>query len=877
MHGHWFRPQYRLLRNHLVNIAAPASLPPSDLPGLDPTWSRLVHAPDSRGVNRTWHALDVAPDQPQGTLLCVHGNPTWSYVFRSVAAAARDRWRVIAPDHLGMGYSERVEDHLTLRDRVDELSSLTDALDVQGPVIIVAHDWGGSISLGWAEQHLDMVAGVMLLNTAVSQPHGERAPALIRLARSSPLREALTARTDLFVRATLRQARPPLSSEVAAAYSAPYRSAARRQAIADFVADIPLETTHRTHTTLTGIGAGLDQLRSVPVLLAWGTRDPVFTEPYLRDLQRRLPQAVTHRFENAGHLVIEDAPIAKLVNQFANDCINAVIDIVDEVPPTPPVLIQRRRPLWAAVTEHEEDDTTAIVEMGRTAPKREISWRQLAVTIDHLAKGMNAVGIAPGDRVGLLVPPGADLTAILYATWRAGATAVVADAGLGLGGLRRALRGADVKHVFGETKGLTAARAMGLRATFISVGSTPRPARAALGISYALAELREIGQGRPTIAEPAPSDVAAVLFTSGATGPAKGVVYLHQQLEAQRDAVRTTFAVKESDRLVAAFAPFALFGPALGVPSVVPHMDVTAPATLTARALAAAVASIEATLVFAAPAALRNIVATSGALRRGERNALLGVRMLLSAGAPVPVNVLQSASTLMGGCEAHTPYGMTEALPVSDITLKQIRGSEGGRGVPVGLPVSGVQVAVSSLDSDGDPSGGLTDEAGITGEVCVRGKHVKDHYDQLWATEQESARDVGWHRTGDVGHVDEQGSLWIEGRLAHVVTTAGGPVTPVAIEQRVEGLVDVRLAAVVGVGPQGTQVVVVVVEAPTIHPGLAPLPLLDEVRGVAEVDVAAVLVVRRLPVDIRHNSKIDRIRVALWAEEVLAGRSRVSL
>jgi pimeloyl-ACP methyl ester carboxylesterase len=466
-----------------------------------------------------------------------------------VIDAAHDQWRVIAPDHLGMGNSERVEEHLTLRDRIDELSAPTDALHLQGPVVIVAHDWGGSIGLGWAEQRLDMVAGVMLLNTAVSQPHGERAPALIRLARSTPLRETVTSRTDLFVRATLRQARPPLPADVTAAYSAPYRSAGRRQAIADFVADIPLEPIHRSHNTLTAVAAGLDQMRSIPVLLAWGTRDPVFTEPYLRDLQRRLPQAVTHRFENAGHLVIEDAPIARLVTQFAADSIKTASNEADdnrsatEQTRTPVSLASSRRPLWAALHAHADDDTTAIVEMGRTAPNREISWRQLAATVDQLAKGMNAVGIEPGDRVALLVPPGADLTAILYATWRAGATAVVADAGLGLAGLRRALRGADVKHVFGEAKGLSAARAMGLRATFISVGAIPRPARAVLGIDYGLAELREIGKERPTIAEPAAGDVAAVLFTSGATGPAKGVVYRHLQLEAQRDAVRTAFAV----------------------------------------------------------------------------------------------------------------------------------------------------------------------------------------------------------------------------------------------------------------------------------------------------------------------------------------------
>ena len=133
-----------------MNTAAPASLPPAGLPGLDPTWSRLVEATDAAGVKRTWHVLDAGPKNPTGTLLCVHGNPTWSYTFRSILAAAGEQWRVLAPDHLGMGYSERTGRTHRLADRIAELSSLTDALQVNGPIITVAHDWGGAISLGRA-------------------------------------------------------------------------------------------------------------------------------------------------------------------------------------------------------------------------------------------------------------------------------------------------------------------------------------------------------------------------------------------------------------------------------------------------------------------------------------------------------------------------------------------------------------------------------------------------------------------------------------------------------------------------------------------------------------------------------------------------------
>jgi acyl-coenzyme A synthetase/AMP-(fatty) acid ligase len=328
------------------------------------------------------------------------------------------------------------------------------------------------------------------------------------------------------------------------------------------------------------------------------------------------------------------------------------------------------------------------------------------------------------------------------------------------------------------------------------------------------------------------------------------------------------------DRLVAAFAPFALYGPALGVAAAVPDMEVTAPGTLTAGALADAVAAVEATVVFASPAALRNVVATSLTLTVEQQVALGSVRRLMSAGAPVPVRLLRQVQALVPTAELHTPYGMTEALPVADISLAEIEDAGAGNGVCVGRPVPGVEVRLSPIGVDGSAEGALTDQPGVTGEVCVAGAHVKDRYDKLWATERLSSRNSGWHRTGDVGHLDADGRLWIEGRLVHVITTADGPVTPVGIEQRVESLAEVALAAVVGVGPAGTQQVVIVIE--TGSDGLADPELTAAARTAAGRSVAAVLTIRSLPVDIRHASKIDRTRVARWADRLLAGeRSRL--
>jgi acyl-coenzyme A synthetase/AMP-(fatty) acid ligase len=376
----------------------------------------------------------------------------------------------------------------------------------------------------------------------------------------------------------------------------------------------------------------------------------------------------------------------------------------------------------------------------------------------------------------------------------------------------------------------------------------------------------------------------AVVFTSGATGPAKGVVYRHRQVLAQLDLLESTYKLSPEDRLVAAFAPFALLGPALGIGSAVPDIDVTAPASLTATKLAEAAAAVDATVVFASPAALRGVAATAPDLEPTSRKALAHVRLLMSAGAPVPASLLREVQDVLPGADAHTPYGMTEALPVTDISLDGIEAAGAGEGVCVGRPLSGVDLAVSPLSPTGVAEGPLTSSPDRTGEICVRAGHVKDRYDVLWATERASSRPAGWHRTGDVGHLDHDGRLWVEGRLPHVISTSAGIVTPVGVEQRVERLDEVQAAAAVGVGPPGTQaVVVVVVLARTPRRSgsgrrlsVAPLPLTDAVRAAAGVDVAAVLVGPRLPLDIRHASKIDRGEVARWATRTLAGAPGVS-
>lgn len=844
---------------------SPAALPVPGLDGLDAQWSRLVTTPQLDGIGRTWHVLDNQVADPVVTLLCVHGNPTWSYLWRDLIAQAPSDVRVIAIDHLDMGFSERTGTTRRLEQRIDDLCALTDELELTGSVVTVAHDWGGPISLGWAQRHQDQLGGIVLMNTAVHQPAGSPAPTLIRLVRTPGLLEKICTSTPTFVRGTMSLTRPRAARSIRNAYEAPYRTADRREAIGAFVEDIPLDEDHPSQSVLNRVAADLDQLADVPALLLWGPSDPVFSDLYLWDLAARLPNADIHRFVGAGHLTPEDADVASAVFAWLDQPERHMPQVSAE---------QERDPLWSAIHGRAGDDALAIVEMGEDGEAASISFDGLDADVNRVAAGLADLGVAPGDRVALLIQPGIDLAVCLYASWRIGAVVVLVDAGLGIRGMGRALASSNPAYLIGNTRALTVARAMRWPGSRIASAAPDSTTRRLLGVRATLDDVRGRGEGRPVPQPPSSADVAAVVFTSGATGPAKGVVYRHRQIQAQRDAVVDLYGVQPEDSLVAAFGPFALFGPAMGIPSVVPDMKVTSPGSLTAQALADAAIAIDATLVFASPAALRSIVETAGDMTSDQAEALARPRVLMSAGAPVPAADLRAVAELMPHAELHSPYGMTEVLPVANISLAETEVVPEGNGVCVGYPVAGVRVAISPLDTDGIPTDPLTEESGVVGEVCIQAAHIRDGYDKLWKTENEASQPAGWHRSGDVGHIDEAGRLWIEGRIGHIVMTPAGPVTPVGIEHAVAELSDVALAAVVGVGPRGTQQVVVVAEktAPRRRADLADEDLADRVRAKAGgVDVAAVLVVPSLPVDKRHNSKINRTRVARWAERVLSG------
>ena len=941
---------------------------PQEWTGVDPRYSHRLEVPTTAPIEaranqaqaRRWHYLDNLPVlqqqglEPIGTVLCVHGNPTWSYLWRTVLDAGvntENPWRVVAVDQIDMGYSERTHldlegERRSLEDRIADLGDFTreTGLDeTKQPLVILAHDWGGLVSLGWALEHKSILSGVMLTNTAVYHDGIERIPAPLRLALS--VHELGTKDSTAFLDVTLGLAQnrgrlpepgTPGAAEAALAgptvhqpralypykldegirrtYRAPYAHPAWREGIRNFVGDIPTGADIPSYKHMVRIAEGIRELK-VPAFFQWGTKDPVFQRRYLFDLMRRMPQAKVHRYEKASHLLAEDYDIAAPIFSWLGQNFGVLAEGTLQEPVNAEAAHRKARqeldhlhrgdtaqnagfrPILAALTERAHDTSLAVVDMDTkgdgTQVAVQLTWEQLADRVDAAAAQLHKLGVRPGDRVNLMVPPGSRLTTLIYACLKLGAVIVVADTGLGLKGLTRALKGANPQFIVGIPAALAAARSLLWPGQRISAEPLNAFQERLLGVSGSVFAVAQKNQtGTVDFPAPAPDADAAVLYTSGSTGPAKGVVYTQRQLAGMRDAIAHTYGFEEGSALVAGFAPFALLGPALGATSVTPKMDVTKPKTLTATALASAAEAIDASTVFASPAALVNVVATAKELTEPQRSALAKVTTVLSAGAPIPVPLLQALSQLVPNASLHTPYGMTEGLPVTDVSFEMIRQaiSEGAPnsqgdvldpfakdGVCVGYPVYGAAVAIAALQDDGTPAAKTTRKPGVTGEILVSAPHVKDRYDTLWVTEEESISTPGWHHTGDVGHLDASGRLWVEGRLAHVLLTAQGVLTPVAAEQSAETLAEVRRAALVAVGPDGAAAAVLVIEATdrALKQGQAPLALSRAVRERVKedtgIELAAVLVVREHPTDIRHNSKIDRTALSTWAQKVLAG------
>jgi acyl-CoA synthetase (AMP-forming)/AMP-acid ligase II len=513
--------------------------------------------------------------------------------------------------------------------------------------------------------------------------------------------------------------------------------------------------------------------------------------------------------------------------------------------------------------------------------------RQLDEESDWIARGLEAAGIGRGIRSALMVRPSLELFALTLALFKVGAVPVMVDPGIGLRRLRRCLEEAEPTAFIGVPAAHAARIAFGWARKTLRVPVTV--GRRWFWGGPTLAALRARGRSDEpySVAATRDDEEAAILFTSGSTGPPKGVVYRHGNFAAQVEAIRGLGTIERGEVDLPTFPLFALFDPALGMSAVIPEMDPTRPAEVDPKRIIEAAEEFGATNLFGSPALLDTVG------RYGEERGvkLSTLRRVISAGAPVPAPVMERFLKLLpAGSEVLTPYGATECLPVACISSREVLAetaarTEHGAGVCVGAPVPSVDVRILAID-DGPIEKWRADlelARGEIGEIVVRGPQATESYynrPEETALAKIAASEGGfWHRMGDLGYLDPDGRLWYCGRKSDRVATADRTLYTVACEGVFDSHPQVRRTALVGVPDAGAERPVLCVELLASEKGA------DRDRVSAELlelgarhahtrAIRTVIFHPSFPVDIRHNAKIGRPELARFAARKL--RSRVT-
>ncbi len=540
-----------------------------------------------------------------------------------------------------------------------------------------------------------------------------------------------------------------------------------------------------------------------------------------------------------------------------------------------------RAPSQVAVVEPLARDATGH------RPYRSVTFRELDEDSHRIAAGLDAIGVRPGMRLVLLVRPGIDFIALVFALFKAGVVTILVDPGLGRKNILRCLEESRPDGFIAIPLAQAVRRLY--RSRFPQARFDVTVGRRWFWGGPTLETLRANRSPNYRPAAVTATDPAAIIFTTGSTGPAKGVLYRHGNFARQVDEIRAAYAIQPGEVDLPGFPLFALFNAAMGVTTVVPDMDFTRPAAADPRNILEAARDWKVTQAFGSPA-LWNTVGRY-CEQTGDRMPTL--RRVLSAGAPVPPHVLRRMKQAIAtNGELHTPYGATEALPVASISDSMVLGetaarSAAGAGTCVGRRFPGIEWRVIRIE-DG-PLADIADTeempAGEIGELMVRGPVVTTEYvTQVAANALHKVRDGDrfWHRMGDVGYLDERDRFWYCGRKSHRVRTASGTLYTDPCEAIFQNHPRVYRAALTGVGQPPAQRPVIIVETwpdQRCHSAADRQQFLAELKELAAshpltAGILDLLIHPSMPVDIRHNAKIFREKLAVWADQELATTKR---
>ncbi|WP_035240781.1 fatty acid CoA ligase family protein [Desulfobacter vibrioformis] len=509
----------------------------------------------------------------------------------------------------------------------------------------------------------------------------------------------------------------------------------------------------------------------------------------------------------------------------------------------------------------------------------QMTFRQLDQQSDSLAAGLTSIGIGRGTRTILMVPPGMEFFLTVFAMFKVGAVPVVVDPGMGIGRMLQCLAQSRPKAFIGIEKAHVLRT---LRPGFFkTVKRWVTVGRKWFWGGYTLNQLMNKFPAAPfKPAQTTESETAAIVFTTGSTGPAKGVIYTHGNFEAQIRQIRSHFKIAPDEIDLPTFPLFALFDPALGMTAVIPDMDPTKPALVDPVKIIEAIENHGVTNMFASPALLKRVG------KYGQENGikLPSLRRVVSAGAPVsPANIEQFSSMLSNDTQIHTPYGATEAVPIISIGSHEILSetrklSEQGFGMCVGRPIADTKIKLIKICDE--PITQIRDNLevpeGQVGEITVKADLVTEHYfNNSNADLMAKIPDpdgTAWHRMGDLGWKDSKGRIWFCGRKAHRVETGKQTLFTIPVEAIFNNHEKVYRSALTGVGPKNRQIPVVFVEPfEKISDEKQFIRELSDLarRNPLTADIEYIFIEYKFPVDIRHNSKIFRENLAIKARELI--------
>jgi acyl-CoA synthetase (AMP-forming)/AMP-acid ligase II/pimeloyl-ACP methyl ester carboxylesterase len=827
------------------------------------------------------HRMEYVDEGHGPVVLLLHGNPTWSFYYRGLIEALRGSYRVIAPDFIGLGLSDHpVDVHFRASDRIIHVERLLEHLAISS-FHLVMHDWGGSIGTGVAVRHPEMVTKLVYLNTTLTET--ETLPFIIKRAAKPLTGKFLTKTTKHFLKLTTEWGVVrKLSDEVKRGYLYPYPTAATRTAIWDFVADIPFDSDHPSYGDMLFLADNIPKLASIPTLIVWGLQDPCFHREMLSQIARHFPRAEVVEIPHGSHLVLEDAP------EIAIPEISRFLAATTESAGAPAVLgkdiLRERNPLYYGFLKQVQDQPRhdAVIEplfFLDDVHYRHTTFQDLGLLVNKFQRGLAHLGLVAGDRVVMLVKPGVDFLALTYAIMGRGAIPVFLDPGMGRKKLVACMQEIQPQAFIGSPK------AHLLRVFHSEVFKRIKFALVATRINLFqkrdLSFLQRFSAGALPITPM--SDIGLIAFTSGATGIPKGVVYTPEMLESQMLLFKDVFGLQAGKRDLPLLPVFSIFSLASGMGTVFPPMDPAKPLALEPRKIIRIIKDLTIESSFGSPT-LWNKIAEYCARTRTSLDSLKKVFM---AGAPVSAEVLARVQEVLPTGTAFTPYGATEALPVTLIDAEQIKShaaavAKGGEvGTLVGRAVPGVSLKVIKI-VDG-PIDIMTHDLEVApyeiGEVIVSGRNVSPYY--FARTEATRGAKIGsqingdprgvWHRMGDVGYLDDSGALFFCGRKVHRVVKDGRTWYSIPVERIFNVHAQVKRSALVALGGTG-EPAIVLEPYPHFFPETKEQIELfkEQIRALIKDNpltngINEIFFHRSFPVDARHNAKIYRDQLGSWA------------